>query len=152
MFTVAIEFKEDNDEMPAISISKSCKKILNVLKKDQLLSAQEIHALMRSVYPRGPGLSTVYRSLELLVSGGLLQAVDLGDGERRYELVEPGEHHHHLFCESCRMSIHLDECIISNFEGTIRDNYGFRVKGHVLEIFGKCKNCLEKTSASDAFP
>jgi Fur family ferric uptake transcriptional regulator len=128
--------------MSAVSISKSCKKILTVLKEDQLHSAQEIHALMRNMHPRAPGLSTVYRSLELLVNAGLLQAVDLGDGERRYELVKPGEHHHHLFCESCGISIHLDECIIAKFEDTIRDDYGFRVKGHVLEIFGRCKNCL----------
>ncbi len=99
---------------------------------------------MRNEDDKAPGLTTVYRSLESLVSEGLVQAVDLGDGERRYELVKPGEHHHHLVCESCRQSVHLDQCLIEELEEGIRSKYGFQVKGHILEIFGTCKECTAK--------
>lgn len=123
-------------------LTKGCQKVLEVLKEQhQLASAQDIFGLMRGDDASAPGLTTVYRSLESLVSQGLVQAVDLGDGERRYEMVKPGEHHHHLVCDSCKASVHLDSCLIEELEGGIRSKYGFQVKGHILEIFGMCKSC-----------
>ena len=123
-------------------LTKGCKKVLEVLEhSSDLSSAQDIHGRMRTEDAKAPGLTTVYRSLESLVTLGLVQAVDLGDGERRYELVKPGEHHHHLVCEACRSSVHLDQCLIEEFEEGIRTKYGFQIKGHVLEIFGVCRNC-----------
>lgn len=127
---------------PAVRLTKGCKKVLEVLQDSQSLSsAQDIHGQMRAENDKAPGLTTVYRSLELLVSQGLVQAVDLGDGERRYELVKPGEHHHHLICENCRTSVHLDQCVVEELEASIKTKYGFQVRGHVLEIFGVCSQC-----------
>ena len=46
--------------------------------------------------------ASVYRALGTLHEAGLLHASDLGDGERRYELVHAdGDHHHHAICERC---------------------------------------------------
>ena len=126
-------------------LTKGCKKVLEYLQRvPDLASAQDIHGLMRNEDDKAPGLTTVYRSLESLVGIGLVQAVELGDCERRYEVVDPGEHHHHLVCESCKQSVHLDECIIEQFEETIRNQYGFVVKGHILEIFGVCNQCATR--------
>ncbi len=126
-------------------LTKGCKKVLEVLEQVQeLSSAQDIHGLMRNEDDKAPGLTTVYRSLESLVSAGLVQAVALGDGERRYELVKPGEHHHHLVCDKCRSSVHLDQCLIEELEEGIKNKYGFQIKGHILEIFGTCKVCTAK--------
>lgn len=122
-------------------LTKSCKRILEVLRVNELSTAQEIHAQMRTLDSRAPGLSTVYRSLELMLRDGFLQAIDVGDGERRYEVIKPGEHHHHLICESCRTFVHLDECILADFYDNIRERYGFQIKEHVLEIFGRCGEC-----------
>ena len=124
-------------------LTKGCKKVLEVLEKvDDLSSAQDIHSQMRTEDSKPPGLTTVYRSLESLVNMGLVQAVDLGDGERRYEMIKPGEHHHHLVCDKCKNSVHLDQCLIEELEGSIKSRYGFQPKGHILEIFGLCKDCL----------
>lgn len=127
--------------MPALP--RSCKKILEILKFNELCSAQEIHARMRQVDPKAPGLSTTYRSLELLFRYGHLQAMDL-DGERHYELVKPGEHHHHLICEVCGVRIHMDECGIEKMHDRIAAIHGFQIEQHVLEIFGKCMDCQAK--------
>lgn len=126
-------------------LTKGCKKVLEVLESaSELLSAQDIHGMMRQSDNKAPGLTTVYRSLESLAEHSLVQAVDLGDGEKRYELVKPGEHHHHLVCDTCRASVHLDQCLIEELEGGIRAKYGFHVRGHVLEIFGICRDCALK--------
>lgn len=110
----------------------------------ELASAQDIHGKLRAEEDKPPGLTTVYRSLEALVSLGLVQAVDLGDGERRYELVNPGEHHHHVICELCRASMHLDQCLVTDLEAAIRQKYGFEIRSHILEIFGVCEQCQKK--------
>lgn len=128
-----------------IRMTKGCKKVLEALEQfEELSSAQDIHGKLRTGAGDAPGLTTIYRSLESLVGMGLVQSVDLGDGERRYELVKPGEHHHHLVCQGCRSSVHLDQCLIEEFEGSIRQKYGFLIKGHILEIFGLCKDCHAK--------
>lgn len=130
-------------------LPKSCRKILEIMNYLELCSAQEIHARMRSTDSKAPGLSTTYRSLEILLRAKYLQAIDLGDGERRYELIRPGEHHHHLICSTCGSSTHMDECAIDQLQNRIEDAYGFRIKQHVLEIFGKCKECLLRGDASN---
>lgn len=111
----------------------------------ELSSAQDIYGRLRQSNEKAPGLTTVYRALESLVALGYVQAVDLGDGEKLYEVVEPGEHHHHLVCEGCGLSNHLDQCMVEEFEGAIRAKYGFQIKSHVLEIFGVCTACQSKT-------
>lgn len=126
-------------------LTKGAKAVLDALEKSQeLASAQDIYGNLRMEGDKAPGLTTVYRALDSLVEKGYVQAVDLGDGEKRYEVVTPGEHHHHLVCESCGQSNHLDQCVVEEIEDTIRSKYGFTIKSHVLEIFGVCSKCDKK--------
>jgi Fur family ferric uptake transcriptional regulator len=128
-------------------LTKGCKRVLEVLERTkELSSAQDIHGQLRAEEASAPGLTTVYRSLESLVTLGLVQAVDLGDGERRYELIEPGEHHHHIICDNCRSSIHLDQCLVEELEKAIAVKYGYEIRSHILEIFGKCPACKARKS------
>ena len=129
----------------AAKLTKGCQKVLEILKHSRdLTSAQDIHGRLRTDGRNPPGLTTVYRSLQSLVELGLVQAVDLGDGEKRYELVKPGEHHHHLVCEQCGASVHLDQCLVEELEEAVRKSYGFEIRSHVLELFGACRNCLHE--------
>ena len=126
-------------------LTKGARKVLLALEQVKTLAtAQDIHSLMRAEDSDAPGLTTVYRSLELLVTEELVQAVELGDGEKRYELIKPGEHHHHLICSTCKESIHLDECLVDDLDSMIKSKYGFEVNSHILEIFGTCKRCADK--------
>jgi Fur family ferric uptake transcriptional regulator len=123
-------------------LTKGCKQVLQLLEEGDLLSsAQDIHGRLRVLNSKAPGLTTVYRSLESLVQLGLVQAVDFGDKERRYEVVKPGEHHHHLLCDHCGASVHLDLCLVEDIEETIRNKYGYDIRAHVLELFGTCPKC-----------
>jgi len=82
--------------------------------------------------------------MEILVKEGFVQSVDLGDGEKLYELVDPGEHHHHLVCNHCGTQIHMDECAIEDLREYLIETYGFHVTVHRLEMFGACEVCLKK--------
>lgn len=112
---------------------------------NKLCSVQEICHWLKETHPEdAPALTTVYRAIENLLTAGLIQAVDLGDGEKRYERIEEGHHHHHLICSECQSSIHLDQCFLESISTKVEQAHGFRVTSHVLEIFGTCKDCLEQ--------
>lgn len=131
-----------NKKYKRSGLTRGAQSVLDALEDSQeLASAQDIYGKLRNSGDKAPGLTTVYRALEALVARGYVQAVDLGDGEKRYEVVAPGEHHHHLVCEKCGQSNHLDQCVVEEIEGTIKSKYGFKIKSHVLEIFGLCADC-----------
>ncbi|MGB3114427.1 MAG: Fur family transcriptional regulator, partial [Candidatus Omnitrophota bacterium] len=63
------------------------KAILEVLSKaEKHLSAEEVYLRVHKIYPN-VGLTTVYRTLELLVQMGVIYKFDFGDGRARYELT-----------------------------------------------------------------
>ena len=85
--------------------------ILNLLSRtSKHLSAKEIYSSLYKSHP-GIGMTTVYRTLDLLASMGLVTKLVLGDGQSRYELKssEKEEHHHHLLCTRCGKIIDYSE-------------------------------------------
>ncbi|MGA1236283.1 MAG: Fur family transcriptional regulator [Limisphaerales bacterium] len=93
-------------------------------------------------------LATVYRSMKLFESMGLVHRIDLSDGASRFELADDntqGHHHHHLICRQCERIIKLDDCILDELQQTLHLQYGFTQIQHRLEFFGTCPDCL-KTS------
>ena len=80
--------------------------ILDLLfRTSKHMSAKEIYYALSAIYP-GIGLSTIYRTLELLVQAGLLNQIYIGDGQSRYEFQsgEQDKHHYHLICKKCGKS------------------------------------------------
>jgi Fur family ferric uptake transcriptional regulator len=131
------------NELKSKRLNKSCSMVMRLLKSiDHLVTAREIHELLKTDHEDlTPGLTTIYRCIEILQKLDLIQTVDLGDGEKRYERIEPGEHHHHLICTSCKASIHLDRCFIDTMTTRIEEMYGYMVRSHVMELFGTCPRC-----------
>ncbi len=130
-------------------LNKGSYTVLRALKEiGKLSSAQDIHLWFRlNETADAPALTTIYRALDSLLKMNLLQAVDIGDGERRYEIIEPGQHHHHLICTNCLESVHLDQCFLETFASKVEQRHGFVVRSHVLEIFGICSKCASKGAA-----
>lgn len=127
----------------AARLSRGCAMVLRYLQNTHgLHTARELYDLLKKEFgDDSPGLTTVYRSLETLLELGLVQELALGQAERSYEYVEPGEHHHHLICTSCNQSIHLEQCFVDDIRSRIEGVHGFHVRKHVLELFGLCSNC-----------
>lgn len=92
----------------------------------------------------GCDLATVYRSMALFESMGLVRRVDFGDGLARFEIADAdpnGHHHHHLVCRVCGRIVRLDDCILAEMDARLADRYGFRQISHRLEFFGICPKC-----------
>ena len=123
--------------------------ILDVLSRtSKHLSAEDIYLEVHKVYP-GVGLTTVYRTLELLVQMGLVFKFDFGDGRSRYELAEGPhtQHHHHLVCTNCGRIIDYREFIdeevrvLKQAEETLSKKYNFRIETHQIHFLGLCSKC-----------
>jgi Fur family ferric uptake transcriptional regulator len=122
-------------------VTASRQAILEILRRhSHPLSNKEIHAAL----PGGDGdLATVYRSMHLLESMGMVKRFDLGDGVARFELLVEGDdgHHHHLVCTKCAGVVELEGCCVDELEQQIAARNGFQAVTHKLEFFGICPEC-----------
>ncbi len=106
------------------------------------LSPDEIFEIARQEDP-GIGKVTVYRTLELLNKLDLLCRVHAPDGCRGYMMRRPTEHHHHLVCSACGNAVDFTECDLNGLEKDLEAKTGFTIEGHLLELYGRCRNCRE---------
>ena len=112
------------------------------------MSAKEIYATIHKQYP-GVGLTTVYRTLDLLHRMGLIHKFAVGDGHSRYEFAsdETKEHHHHLICTNCGKIINYSEFLydelrlVKKTEDRLAKKYDFIIQDHNIEFLGICKKC-----------
>jgi len=89
-------------------------------------------------------VSTIYRTLELLVDSGLVRQVDLGDRHLHYEHIFGRRHHEHMICVGCGKVVELYD---EELEGMILDfaaRVGFQHHSHSLQVFGLCGECQRK--------
>jgi len=122
--------------------------IMDVLSStDKHLSAEEVYMRVHEIYPH-VGLTTVYRTLELLTKMGFVHKHDFGDGRARYEIAGTDEeHHHHLICIKCRRVINYSEFIeeelefLRRAEKGLSKKYNFDIKDHVIQFYGLCEKC-----------
>jgi Fur family ferric uptake transcriptional regulator len=112
------------------------------------MSAKEVYASLYKMYP-GIGLTTVYRTLDLLVRAGLISKLTFGDGQSRYEFKseKKKEHHHHFICTKCGVIIDysdfLDEELelVKKTQETLAKKHNFKVLDHNIEFYGLCEKC-----------
>lgn len=112
------------------------------------MTAPELVEAVR-VRDAGIGRASVYRTLDLLTTLGLVQASTLGGTTTTYVLT-PSGHHHHIVCLNCRDTIEFDRCLIGEFEQQLAHDAGFHVEGHLLEIYGLCADCRPSSTWASA--
>jgi len=107
--------------------------------QDCALSAIEIDGTLRDAgFPTGR--ASIYRTLELLVEHGLVERVEVGDGQARFERRRE-DHHHHLVCERCGRLIAFDDPGLERAISRLSDRLGVRVSGHEVLLRGECASC-----------
>jgi Fur family transcriptional regulator, ferric uptake regulator len=107
------------------------------------LDADEICRRVQTHFPH-INMSTVYRTLELLVGLGLVRETHLGPNRRFFE-VEEERPHHHLVCEACGRVDHVHDEDLPQLAGTLSTALGFQARE--VTVFGSCAGCAGIDSA-----
>jgi Fur family ferric uptake transcriptional regulator len=103
------------------------------------VSVEELLLRVRAIDSR-LGYATVYRTLKLMVDGGLAGIRNFGEGFARYEPLGE-DHHDHLICESCGRIVEFHDEGLESRQDRIASDLGYRVTHHRHELFGICANC-----------
>lgn len=106
-------------------------------------SAQELGDRLRDQDKR-IGLTSVYRTLDLLTRLGVVRRLQFGQDSYRYELIAP-EHHHHVVCNACGKVEIIErqelEQVLDAAQRSVEQEMAFEIGYHWLEFFGRCAAC-----------
>lgn len=118
--------------------------VLRVLHQTgQPSTAEEIFALVAE-RSASVELSTVYRTLDLLVSMGMVTVIERSDKQHLFELSGPSTQHLHLVCRGCGAIIGLDFEAVQPLLEKIKAEMGFQAELTNLTIPGLCAGCAEE--------
>jgi len=110
-------------------------------RQECAVSARDIDDALRGT-GQSIGRASVYRTLETLAELKLVQRLDLGSGEKRYEPHRPGgDHHHHLVCDHCG---HVQPFEDHDLEAALEKLAGrvdYAVDEHDVVLHGACEDC-----------
>ena len=109
------------------------------------LSTEELHRLVQKK-DAGIGVTTVYRTLKLLVECGLASEVAVHDGVSRYEHQFNRRSHHHMVCTECGGSVEFFSPEVDRLEQEIGKKHHYATTRHTFQIYGVCEECRKKGS------
>lgn len=122
--------------------------ILGFLRENQTrhLTAEEIALALRE---QRVGKSTVYRTLDLLVRGGLARRFFIEDGTGAcYQYAPPDGRcrmHYHLKCSACGELLHVECQYLDKVEEHILEHHGFQLDSSKTVLYGVCQDCRSQT-------
>lgn len=106
---------------------------------EHFVSAQTLHSRLRDT--GSPiGLATVYRALADLATEGEADSLQQ-EGESLYRACTPGQHHHHLICRNCGLTVEIEADAVEKWAQSVALEYGFTQPNHVVDVFGLCSDC-----------
>ena len=125
-------------------LTRARQAVLDILTQaNQHLTPAQVYHKAKARYAH-LGLTTVYRTLDLLVELGYIRRVHLTKGCRSYAPAAQG-HGHHLVCSTCGRAVEFGDCDLEPLMRSLQTRTGFEVNVHVLELMGRCPDCRTKS-------
>lgn len=125
-------------------LTKQRQEVIKVLEANPQThwSVEDLHGIFLNS-KSDIGLTTIYRTLDMLENIGIVQKIYFGDGRTRYELNESSEekHHHHLICVSCGKVTEFRDDLLTQLEQSIAALHEFKITEHQVQFLGYCKEC-----------
>ncbi len=109
---------------------------------DHHLTPAEVYRKAKARNPR-LGLTSVYRTLDLLVRLGYIQRIHLEEGCHSYAPTAR-DHGHHLVCSNCGRAEEFEDCDLDPLIKNLQKRTGYQVQLHMLELMGYCPSCKGK--------
>jgi Fur family ferric uptake transcriptional regulator len=109
-----------------------------IMNLDSHPTADEVYEIVRKRLPK-ISLGTIYRNLDILSGKGLIQKLEVGGTQRRFD-GNTGNHYH-LRCLACGRVIDLTTNPSNEIEKTIPKLADWEILSHRLELIGICLSC-----------
>ncbi|WP_090090709.1 Fur family transcriptional regulator [Clostridium uliginosum] len=103
-------------------------------------SAEVIYKAISVQYPT-MSLATVYKTLKTLVEVGLIQEINVGEGNFRYD--RNAKSHPHIQCMCCGKIADFDNLNLDNLNSLAENNSDFKVLYNKVYFYGYCKDCQQ---------
>jgi len=124
-----------------LRMTKQRQMILEELRKLKTHpTADDMYQILRKKMPR-ISLGTVYRNLEILSQSGVIQRLDVGGSQKRFD--GNAKNHYHVRCIKCSRIDDLEIELNDALEKAAKGATSFKVLRHSLEFMGLCPTCLE---------
>lgn len=119
--------------------------VLEELKKlSSHPTAAELYEITRVRMPK-ISLGTVYRNLELLAQNGVIQKLEIGGAEVRFD-GNP-ERHYHVRCIHCGRVDDVHDLPEDFVQGEVQSLAGYDIVGFRLNFLGVCPDCQGECGA-----
>ncbi|MHA1600196.1 MAG: Fur family transcriptional regulator [Alphaproteobacteria bacterium] len=115
-----------------------------VLENPDHFEAEQLLINMRQA-GRRVAKATIYRTLPLLVSCGIIRQVQFGDKLTRYEHAFGQSPHDHMVCRRCHRIIEFSSSDVVKLRTVLAARYKFHAQSHRFQISGLCSACIEAT-------
>ena len=106
---------------------------------------ENLYFLVKERYPQlNTGITTIYRTLNLLEDNRLATSISFGTQGKKFELgTKP--HHDHLICIKCGKIVEFEDTQIEYLQNEVAKKYEFKLTDHLMQLYGLCKECQKKT-------
>jgi Fur family transcriptional regulator, ferric uptake regulator len=113
-----------------------------IVASDACLSPLEVFQAARVSCP-DLGLTTVYRTLEMLGEIGALRRIHGAGGCERLVPASTA-HGHSVVCGVCGRVTEFTECDMTDVLAAARHETGYRITEHFLQLNGVCAECATR--------
>jgi len=128
-------------QLRGFRMTRDRRTILQVLGKVSIpLTAEDVFKRVKTVLP-GTALSTVYRTLDELVSRGSVQRTLLSNDGRSFFELMGNAHRHYMVCLGCHRMFPISNCPVEDFANSAAEALDFEVTDHSLVLYGYCRHC-----------
>jgi Fur family transcriptional regulator, ferric uptake regulator len=119
-------------------------KLFYELPEGTHLSADEIMKMIKAAKIK-ISTATLYRTLNLLSSMGLLRELDFAEDHKHYELHRgKASYHHHIICVGCSKTVEVSDKNLVDLGEKLALDHNFELRDIQFKLFGLCKNCQNK--------
>lgn len=103
-------------------------------------SAETIYKTLQVNYPT-MSLATIYKALKTLVEVNLIQEINVGEGNFRYDgNTSP---HPHIQCIHCGKVDDVEGVCFTDLNDKIKDYVDYKVLSNQVYFYGICKDCIK---------
>ena len=104
-------------------------------------SAETIYKALQEDYPT-MSLATVYKALKTLVEVELIQEINVGEGNFRYD--GNSNDHCHVQCLACGKVDDLDNLDYNHLNEEAQKHSSYRILSNKMYFYGICEECQNK--------